>query len=179
MTSQATGPVELAAGPAGPVHLTIGAEPAEAALLGALLQLPHDRAAALVHQITAADLVDPRHRVVLDAIRALVTADPPVDPDPVTVDAELRRTGLASSFTSDRRSAVLLIELRQACPTPASAGHYLHAVLEAAWRRRVEQAAVRIQQACGTAAIEDLVQLVVDELTDAIDERLRTSGAAA
>lgn len=176
MTAPATTSPAAAAGPV--AYREIGAPEAEAALLGALLQISHDRAAAFVHQLRPDDLIDPRHRLVLDAVRELVTADPPVDPDPVTVAGELRRTGAAASFTVDKAAAVLLIDLRLACPVPASAAHYLRVVLEHAWRRRVEQAALRIQQACGTAAIDDLTQLVVDELTDALDERLRSEDPA-
>jgi replicative DNA helicase len=150
---------------------TIGCEQAEAAFLSCLLHLPHPEVARHLEHIAAEDLVDPRHRLVLLAIERLVAAGQ--RPDPVLVLGELRRTGDDTSFLAGTNAGGVLADLAAAAPVVASCGHYLGVVLEHAWRRRVEAAGVRLQQAAGRVAFDDLAQTVIDELQHAVDDLRR------
>jgi replicative DNA helicase len=152
---------------------SIGCAQAEAAVLSCLLHLPHQQVRGHLAHLHVEDLVDPRHRVVLEAISALVHAEHPVDPDPVLVLGELRRSGADSSFLAGTNAGTVLADLAGAAPVVASCGHYLAVVLEHAWRRRVEAAGVRLQQAAGSTPLEDLAQTVVDELQQALDDLRR------
>ncbi len=156
----------------------IGCAPAETALLGCLLHMTAETARPYLDQFVDEDLVDPRHRIVLEAIRNLVGSDPPVDPDPVVVLGELRRTGKDTSFLADQAAGVTLLNLAAAAPVVASTGHYARIVLEHAWRRRVEEAGVRLQQLAGSSPLEDLAQHVLSELQAAVHEAQRRLPAA-
>lgn len=149
----------------------VGCPEAEAAVLGCVLHLPAGQARALVDRLEVEDFADPRHRGVLAAARALLQRGEPADP--VTVLGELRRCGLEASFAADRSAGVFLVDLYAAAPAVASAGHYLRVVLEHGWRRRVLEAGVRLQQAAGQSAVEDLHQLVCDELGAILHVRQR------
>lgn len=140
----------------------IGCREAEAAVLGCVLQLPADEAAVLADRLEVEDFVEPRHRAVLAAARALLLRHEPADP--ITVLGELRRTGLEASFTADRAAAVYLTDLLNAAPVLGSAGHYLRVVLEHRYRRRVLEAGERLQQAAGSSDLEDLHRLVATEV---------------
>jgi replicative DNA helicase len=140
----------------------IGCGPAERAYLGCLLHLRGRDAVTALQLVDSDELIDPRHRTVLDAARAVV--DQGADPDPVLVLGELRRSGLDTSFLDDKTAGVLLVELAEAAPAVVSVGHYARVIREHAWRRRVEEAGVRLQQIAGSAPLEDLAQAVITEL---------------
>ncbi len=149
---------------------TIGCLPAESAFLGSLLQLPNRQVAHWLRQVRPVDLVDPRHRVVLTALQQLVSCDAPVDPDPVVVLGQLRRTGADLSFLDDRTAGVLLVDLVRSTPVVASVGLYAAIVREHAWRRRIEEAGMRLQQMAAVTPSEDLAQAVLAELKAAVGE---------
>jgi len=143
---------------------TIGAVEAEAAVLGAVLRLPAAAARPVVDMLEVADFTDPRHRAVLFAARALL--DTGVPADHVTVLGELRRTAVEKCFTADRSAGVYLLDLDDAAPAPASAGHYGRIVVEHRARRRIAEAGQRLCQAAGTSALADLHALLWTELRD-------------
>lgn len=156
----------------------IGCAPAERAYLGCLLHLRGDGATRALHLVETADLVDPRHRTVFDAMHAV--ADQGADPDPIVVLGELRRIGADASFLDDKSAGVLLTDLAAAAPVVVSVGHYARVIREHAWRRRVEEAGVRLQQIAGSAPLEDLAQAVLSELqAAAADVQRRTALAVA
>ncbi len=155
---------------------TIGAVEAEAAVLGAVLRLPAAAARAVVDMLEVEDFADPRHRAVLVAAQSLLGTDVPADA--VTVLGELRRTGVEKCFTADRSAGVYLLDLDDAAPAPASAGHYGRIVVEHRARRRIAEAGQRLCQAAGTSALADLHALLWTELRDA-ERHLGRAGVTA
>jgi len=164
----------------------IGDLDAERAVVGCLLLGDAPTVRDVLGRLRDDDLTDPRHVLVLQAVRQLVEAG--VRPDAVTVVGHLRRTGADRSFTSDRSCAVALADIAAAPPSVGTAGHYLTIVIEHAWRRRVEAAGVRLQQVAGTASLEVLQEVVVEELRALgvyaarwrkPDQALRSVGGAA
>lgn len=147
----------------------IGCPEAEAALLGALLWLPTTEAAPVLERVAEDDLVDPRNRVVIEAVRRVV--DDGVRPDPTAVLGELRRAGELSCFTADRSAGTFLADLLAATPLPQNVGTYARTVLEHSARRRLTEAAERLAQAAGQSALTDLTTMVVEESL-AVLERL-------
>lgn len=133
---------------------------AEAAYLGALLLgAPNTRSLAAL--VNVDDLYDPRHRLVLTAVQAVLAAD--TTPDPITTLGELRRTGNERSFLDDKAAAVFLADLAHNCPVVASARHYANVILEHAARRRVAETAERLAQAAGRSSLDDLRLLLAEE----------------
>lgn len=147
----------------------VGCPEAEAAVLGCLLRLPADRAGEVVEHLAAADFTDPRNMVVFEAVVMLVEAD--VAPDPVTVLGELRRAGSERSFTCDRSAGVYLTDLLQAAPAVVNVGHYTRVVVEHAARRRLVEAAQRLEQVAGTADLSTVLAVVRAEY-DVVLEQL-------
>ncbi len=135
---------------------------AEAALLGCLLRLPAGRVLDLAQRLRADDLADPRHRVVLAAVLQVALSGH--DPDPPLVLGQLRRQGAERSFTNDRAAGTYLLDLYAAVGIPASVAAYLQVVLEHAYRRQLVEAAARLDQVAGTAALDDLQQLVDEQV---------------
>ena len=132
----------------------IASPAAEAALLGCLLQT---RAATVTcgyfGQVEDGDFTDPRHVAVLTAMRQLIAAGQPVDP--ITVEGQLRRSGVESAMTADRNSGVFLADLLAAPPSVGSIGHYLTILLEHRVRRTIETVGVRLQQLAGCSDLDD------------------------
>lgn len=142
----------------------IGCTEAERAWLGCLLELDHLTVAGHLAAVDVTDLAVPQHRLILTAIRDLVLAEPATNPDAVTVLGQLRRTGAASSFVSGTEPGSTLLALRAAAPVPAQAPFYARIIREHSWRRRVEEAGVRLQQIAGTCPLDELWSQVVREL---------------
>jgi len=140
---------------------TIAEPGAERAVIGCLLHLPSPAAHELAFQLQPEDLTIPELRLVLVAMRTLVLAQ--VAPDPITVLGELRRTGAATSFAGGSGPAPLLADLYGTPPSVGSVGAYLRVVLEHSWRRRVQEAGARLQQAAGVSALADLEQVIAGE----------------
>jgi replicative DNA helicase len=156
-------------------HGDIGCTEAEAALLGALL-LSGDPQRIAAGRVDVDDFAEPRHRVMLGAIRGLHAAGRPVDP--ITVLGQLRTSGVASSFTGSRSAGVFIADVAAACPIPANADYYAAIVLEHSARRRIREAALRLEQASGTSGLDALSAMVLEELV-AIAAALRRASVAA
>lgn len=154
----------------------IGCVEAEAATLGCLLRMTQHDALSLVDQLAVEDFTDARHRLVLEAARQCLYDGAPADP--ITVLAELRRTGDERSFTADRSAGVYLIGLLEAAPASASAGHYARAVVEHSVRRQVETAAVRLQDQAGVLAFAELTALALEEWSEIVRQLDRVSPTA-
>ena len=132
----------------------IASPAAEAALLGCLLQMQSPLVLrGFLAQVEDADFTDPRHVAVLTAMRQLVASGQPVDA--ITVEGQLRRSGVEAPMTADKRAAVFLIDLLAAPPSVGSVGHYLLVILEHAVRRSIETAGVRLQQVAGASSLDD------------------------
>lgn len=154
---------------------TVGAPEAEAALLGAFLFMGTRAAQIMCLDLHEDDFADPRHRVVLVAVKAVVQAG--VRPDPVAVLGELRRTGVLSA-TTDKSAGTFVADLLAAVPVPESAGYYARIVKEQSARRRMVEAAARIQQAAEGSPMAELHEVLVAE-GKAVVEALRRAEAVA
>jgi replicative DNA helicase len=136
---------------------------AEAALLGAVLLLDTRQAAVALTGVTEADFTDGAHQLTFTAIWTLLTRNE--QPEAIAVLSELRRMGRVSSWPTPSASVgVFLAELVEAVPIPLGYAPARRAVLEAATRRRLHQAAVRLAQAAGTDPYEGLTRLAATEL---------------
>ncbi len=155
----------------------IGCPASEVALLGCLLRLPSSRVLDVAQRLQADDLVDPRHRVVLAA--ALQVAVAGHDPDPTLVLGQLRRQGAERSFTADRAAGTYLLDVYGAAGVPANVDGYLRVVLEHRYRRRVVEASARLDAAAGTAALDELRQLVDEQVAGLRDAERRLAHPAA
>ncbi len=147
--------------PAGAQPIVIGEPLAEAAVLGCVLRATSEQARAVLGLLDEDCWSVPQHAHVAAAARALLARGEPVDP--VTVLGQLRRQGVENARTASRDAGVFLVELCEAAPSVSNAGHYARIVLEHAYRRRVQAAAVRLLDAADTADLTDLGRLVDDE----------------
>lgn len=148
----------------------LGEPVAEAAVLGCLLRATSTQARMLLTLLTDEDFSVPAHAHVAAAARTLLQQGEPVDP--VTVLGQLRRQGIENARTASKDAGVLLIELYQAGPCTGNALYYARIVLEHGYRRRTQQAALRLLAAAGTAAMERLHDLV-DHERDALTAHRR------
>lgn len=145
---------------------------AEATLLGAVMLLPVDDAANALAGIVEDDFTLGAHRLTFLAVRALLERNE--QPTALAVLSELRRAGRVSSWPSASGSVgVSLHALVEAVAVPLGYGQARRAVLEAAARRRMHQAAVRLMQAAGSGPYDGLPRLVTDELRAALLTHLR------
>ena len=152
----APAPVTPAAQPA-----LIGEPLAEAAVLGCVLRATSEQARAVLGLLDEDCWSVPQHAHVAAAARTLLARGEPVDP--VTVLGQLRRQGTENARTASREAGVFLVELCEAAPSVSNAGHYARIVLEHAYRRRVQAAALRLLDAADTEDLTDLCRLVDDE----------------
>ncbi len=152
------------------MSVDIGCPAAEVALLGCLLRLPSTRVLDLAERMRPDDLTDPRHRVVLGAVLQLAATGQ--QPDPTLVLGHLRARGAERSFTDDRAAGTYLLDLYGAAGVPANVDGYLRVVLEHAYRRRVVEAAARLQQAAGVVGLDEL-RRVVEEQSAGLQDALR------
>ena len=147
--------------PSNGVVADIGAPMAEAAVLGCVLRGRSPDAVRLLSQLTQDDWSVPVHAHVAAAATTLLQRGEPADP--VTVLGQLRRQGTEAATTAAKDAGVLLIDLCQAAPA-LDAGHfYVRIVLEHSYRRRTQQAAVALLQACTSESIDGLRALVERE----------------
>ncbi|MEP6600027.1 MAG: replicative DNA helicase, partial [Actinomycetota bacterium] len=146
---------------------------AEQSVLGGML-LSKDAIADVVEVLRPTDFYRPAHQLVYDAILDLYGRGEPADP--VTVSAELVRSGLIARVGG----AEYLVTLIQTVPTAANAGYYAQIVAERATLRRLVTAGTRIVQmgydtASGGAGIVGSVDDVVDraqaEIYDVTERR--------
>lgn len=137
----------------------IGCYEAEAAVIGGLLLCgPPFVLDGYLSQIDVGDLVSPKHRAVLVAMKELRAAGEPVDH--VTVLAQLRRTGLEGSMTTDQSAALYLASLVAAPPNTGSVSYYITVLLEHRVRRQVEASGTRMAQAAAGESMESLIAVV-------------------
>lgn len=139
----------------------IGCVEAERALLGCLLRLPADEVLRVAERLHVEDLTDPANRVLLGATVAVALSGH--DPDPALVVLELRRRGLEHCFTSHQAAGSYALEVFTAAGVPAAVNGYLRGVLEHSYRRRVQEAGVRLQQVADSHPFEELHDLVVEQ----------------
>jgi replicative DNA helicase len=154
---------------------TIGCPEAETAVLSCVLRMTTTDAQAVVAQLHPEDLVDERHRLILEAARGLLGLGIPADP--ITVLGELRRHAADTCFVLDGPGP-LLSDMYAAAPHTSSAGHYLRIVLEHALRRRIETAGSRLQQAAGLSSLDGLLELTHTEMRDVLALKQRHDNAA-
>lgn len=150
---------------------TISQPSAERALIGCVLTMPAPAALRLLEQLEPDDLTIPALRSIATAATTL--AHEGIAPDPVVVLGELRRTGADSSFTFDQAAGTYLAGLLSAAAHLGSHGHYLRIVHEHAWRRRVQEAGIRLQQFAGMSGLDDLEQHVAAEVQAIGQQSLR------
>ena len=139
----------------------IGCAEAERALLGCLLRLPAGEVLRVAQRLTVEDLTDPANRVLLGATVAVAVAGH--DPDPALVVLELRRRGCEHSFTSHQGAGAYALDVFMSAGVPAAVDGYLLGVLEHSYRRRVQEAGVRLQQAADGHSLPDLHELVGEQ----------------
>lgn len=140
---------------------TIGCLEAEVAVLGALLLAAPGDTTAVAEMLEPEDFVDPRHRVIFEAVVALLELG--VSVDPVTVLGRLRRTGAERSMTADRSAGAYVADLLGAAPAVVAGRHYALIVLEHRARRRLAEAAERLGQVAGTASLPIAAEVARDE----------------
>ncbi len=125
----------------------------ERALIGALLHLPLSAAIEVRTDFERDDLDDPRLQIIVDLIDDCLSRN--VRPDCAVVLATAR-TSAKVPATRLSELGHLLIVLAAEVPFPAAAAVYAAGVVEASVRRRIKEAATRLEQASGaelTAAL--------------------------
>jgi len=141
---------------------------AEQAVLGGML-LSKDAIADVVEVVRGADFYRPAHQTIYDTVVDLYGRGEPADP--VTISAELTRTGLLTRVGG----APYLHTLMSSVPTAANAGYYAEIVAERAVLRRLIEAGTRIVQLGYGAAggsggdvdeVVDRAQAAVYEVTE-------------
>lgn len=131
-----------------------------------------DRVLAIVQDD---DFADPRCRFIIGVIRRMRSEQLPVDM--VTVVGYVDRHALLDSGAPRVSLATWLHETTGAAPVPASAGYYAELVVEAAARRRAQQAAQAIASAAEGDSLSDLLTVATDELTAVTAAVARVGGA--
>ncbi len=149
---------------------------AEVALLGCLLRMPYPSVLDVVQRLRPDDLTDPRNRAVLAVVVQVAVTG--ADPDPVLVLGQLRREGLERSFTADRDAGTYLLDVYTAAGVVVNVDGYLRIVLEHAYRRRVVEAAQRLEQHAGTLALVELEELIEAETGAVREASARLRGRA-
>jgi len=127
-------------------------EHAEASVLGAAM-LAKTAAEIAVETLVASDFYVPKHEVIFEAIRGLLTRLEPVDP--ITVSDELQRRGDLARIGGP----MLLHQLAGEVPTAANVNYYAEIVKDRAIARRLMAAGVRIVEA-SAGAVSDVDALV-------------------
>jgi replicative DNA helicase len=112
---------------------------AEQGVLGGML-LSKDAIADVVEQLHGRDFYRPAHQIVFDAVLGLYGRGEPADP--VTVAAELARTGQLAKVGG----TPYLHTLISTVPTAANAGYYAALVAQRAIKRRLIEAGTRTVQ---------------------------------
>jgi replicative DNA helicase len=118
--------------------LNAAVDVAETGLLGAAL-LSAEAATAIVAELSADDFGREAHRIVFDAVAALVAAGVPVDT--VTLTDRLARDGQLDEVGGATALSLLLDPLT--CPSPAAWPVYARIVLRGSRTRRVRSALAR------------------------------------
>ncbi|TDV40108.1 DnaB-like helicase N-terminal domain-containing protein [Actinophytocola oryzae] len=131
-------------------------EPAEQAVLGAVLQSEHARA-EVAEIVERSDFFKPAHAAIYAAVHDLAGSGRPVDA--VTIVDELERRGELRRVGG----APYLHTCIAACPAPVSAGHYAEIVRDKAEDRRLIMSGQRLTQLASRPPGDERRQAVHDE----------------
>ncbi len=140
---------------------------AEQSVLGGML-LSKDAIADVVEVVRSTDFYRPAHQTIFDVVVDLYGKGEPADP--ITVSAELSRTGELSRIGG----APYLHTLLSSVPTAANAGYYARIVAEQAILRRLVEAGTRIVQlgyATGLGDVDDVVDRAQQAVYDVTEKR--------
>jgi replicative DNA helicase len=140
---------------------------AEQSVLGGML-LSKDAIADVVEVVRATDFYRPAHQTIFDCVVDLYGKGEPADP--ITVSAELTRTGDLARIGG----APYLHTLMSSVPTAANAGYYARIVAEQAILRRLVEAGTRIVQlgyATGMGDVDDVVDRAQQAIYDVTEKR--------
>ncbi len=130
--------------------------------------LSKDAIADVVEVVRSADFYRPAHQTIFDTIVDLYGKGEPADP--ITVSAELTRTGEITRVGG----APYLHTLLSSVPTAANAGYYARIVAEQAILRRLVEAGTRIVQlgyATGMGDVDDVVDRAQQAIYDVTERR--------
>jgi replicative DNA helicase len=140
---------------------------AEQSVLGGML-LSKDAIADVVEVVRSTDFYRPAHQTIFDVVVDLYGKGEPADP--ITVSAELARTGELGRVGG----APYLHTLLSSVPTAANAGYYARIVAEQAILRRLVEAGTRIVQlgyATGLGDVDDVVDRAQQAVYDVTEKR--------
>ncbi|MCW2571385.1 MAG: replicative helicase [Frankiales bacterium] len=140
---------------------------AEQSVLGGML-LSKDAIADVVEVVRSTDFYRPAHQTIFDIVVDLYGRGEPADP--ITVSAELTRTGELSRVGG----APYLHTLLSSVPTAANAGYYARIVAEQAILRRLVEAGTRIVQlgySTGLGDVDDVVDRAQQTVYDVTEKR--------
>ena len=137
----------------------------ERALIGALLHLPLSTATEVRAEFDREDLDDARLRIVVDLIDDCIGRN--LRPDAAVVLAAGRTSALVPPSRLGELG-YLLICLVEEVPHPSAGSFYALAVVEASVRRRIAEAATRLEQA-SSAELTAALAVVADECAALVD----------
>jgi replicative DNA helicase len=140
---------------------------AEQSVLGGML-LSKDAIADVVEVVRSTDFYRPAHQTIFDVVVDLYGKGEPADP--ITVSAELTRTGELGRVGG----APYLHTLLSSVPTAANAGYYARIVAEQAILRRLVEAGTRIVQlgySTGLGDVDDVVDRAQQAVYDVTEKR--------
>ena len=140
---------------------------AEQSVLGGML-LSKDAIADVVEVVRSTDFYRPAHQTIFDTVVDLYGRGEPADP--ITVSAELTRTGALARVGG----APYLHTLLSSVPTAANAGYYARIVAEQAILRRLVEAGTRIVQlgySTGLGDVDDVVDRAQQAVYDVTEKR--------
>jgi replicative DNA helicase len=140
---------------------------AEQSVLGGML-LSKDAIADVVEVVRSTDFYRPAHQTIFDVVVDLYGKGEPADP--ITVSAELGRTGELARVGG----APYLHTLLSSVPTAANAGYYARIVAEQAILRRLVEAGTRIVQlgySTGLGDVDDVVDRAQQAVYDVTEKR--------
>lgn len=150
---------------------------AECAALGGVLTASHQGARNILDQYWNCDITDPRLKQIDTLARAIVAKG--ATPSPLEIVAEANATGV---IQPRHRTALgrLLMDLTDVRIIPQShvPSTYARVLTHDAVRRRIGQAATRLNQAAQDAGLNELVEITqseIEALTTALD-RLSDGG---
>ncbi len=131
----------------------------ERALVGSLMLLPRNQIIEVRSMFDLDDLDDLRLQIIVQLVDDCLARN--VTPDSAAVLATARTT---AKVPATRLSELghLLIALAAEVPIPAAASVYAAGVIEASVRRRIKEAATRLEQASG-AELTAALTVVADE----------------
>jgi replicative DNA helicase len=144
-------------GPNGSAAVPPWSEADERAVLG-LAMYQRSAAGVVLTMLRPEDFYRPRHKVIFEAIKAVVATDPDATPDPVLVRSELERTGCLGDIGEPSLLTDLLAEAPMLSQTTAHAGNV---------KRRSQ---VRAVQALGWELMQAAAEVELDRCRQIVDQ---------